>query len=150
MFNPTPSQTLARTNTLTSQFTAINRTDRRPFEISTMNMYVWHDRHFRAYILALSWWFSANDTKPFLFGKNGAGPTVVRCCSTNKIHTISTAQFFMLSLRWPYVARPTQLNVSFSNFHLVHDDVGLTLALCCAPNADFQPTVQQFANVGPM
>ena len=33
--------------------------------------------------------------------------------------------------------------------HLAHFDVGPMLALRCVPNANYQPTVQRFTNVGP-
>ena len=81
--------------------------------------------------------------------KNDVGPTLARCCSTNEIQTILTAQFFMLAQRWPYVVKPTQEKVSLSNFYVAHDDVGPTLVLPCATKTNYQSTVQRFANVGP-
>ena len=68
---------------------------------------------------------------------------MVGCCSTNKMQTILTAQFFMLAQRWPYVVKPTQENVSLSNSYVTHDDVGQKLVLRCAPNANYQQMVQQ-------
>ena len=65
-------------------------------------------------------------THPFL-AKNGVGPTLPRCCSTNAIQTIYTAQFFMLVQRWLVVVKPTQKRCRFLIFmkHM------MILAKCC-------------------
>ena len=54
----------------------------------------------------------------------------------------------MLAQYWPFAVNPTQENVAFCNVYVAHDDVGLTLVLRRAPNVNYQPTVEQFANVG--
>ena len=38
-----------------------------------------------------------------LLAKNGIGPTIAWCCSTNEMQTILTAQFFMLAQRCTHV-----------------------------------------------
>ena len=47
-------------------------------------------------------------------------------------------------------ANKIKLKVSLSNVYYVvaHVDVDPTLALRCAPNENYQPTVQRFANFG--
>ena len=63
-------------------------------------------------MLAQSWSDVVHPTHPFL-AKNGVGPTLPGCCSTNEIQTIYTAQFFMLVQRWLFVVKPTKKVVAF-------------------------------------
>ena len=68
-----------------------------------------------------------------------------------KTNNFTRAIFYVGPTLALYVVKPTQENMSLSNFyvHLAHDDVGPTLVLRCAPNANFQAPVQRFAYVGP-
>ena len=79
--------------------------------------------------------------------KNCVGPTLAWCCSTDQMQTNSAILYVgpMLALR---CKANTIKDVPFQ-IHLAHFDVGPMLALRCVPNANYQPTVQRFSNVGP-
>ena len=63
----------------------------------------------------------------FYWQKNGVGPTLARCCSTNQIQIL----YQRISLCWSNVGLCCKFNtikkVSLSKCHLAHVDVGPTL-----------------------